>query len=178
MLSWWCWSHCLLWRPLGRPTHCSRPPSQASTWINDFAILPENVFSGSQQFHYSTNGLNPVWPDWVIYWTLGKFSKPLATINLPKSPTFLGNFCKGVKIYPFSSEISFGQLHTHLAIFFWSHWLNRCLKEIGHLPRTTFILQNYKITKILRAVVVAQLVERSLPMPEIRGSNFIYYQLY
>ena len=39
---------------------------------------------------------------------------PLATINLPKSPTFLGNFCKGVKIYYFSSEIKFGQL---LAIF-------------------------------------------------------------
>ena len=29
-----------------------------------------------------------VWPDWAIFWTLGKFLKPLATINLPKSPTF------------------------------------------------------------------------------------------
>ena len=38
-----------------------------------------------------------VWPDWTIYWTLGNFLKPLATINLPKSPIFLGNFCKGVK---------------------------------------------------------------------------------
>ena len=46
----------------------------------------------------------------VIYWTLGNFSKPLATINLPKFPTFLGNFCKGVKILNFSSEIIFGQL--------------------------------------------------------------------
>ena len=34
-----------------------------------------------------------VWPDWVIYWTLGKFLKPLTTISLPESPTFLGNFC-------------------------------------------------------------------------------------
>ena len=33
------------------------------------------------------------WPDWAIYWTLGKFLKPLATINLPKSHIFLGNFC-------------------------------------------------------------------------------------
>ena len=33
------------------------------------------------------------------------FLKPLATISLPKSPTLLGNFCKGVKIYHFSSEI-------------------------------------------------------------------------
>ena len=43
----------------------------------------------------------PVWPDWAIYWTLGKILKPNATINLPKCPTFLGNFCKGVKIYHF-----------------------------------------------------------------------------
>ena len=49
----------------------------------------------------------PVWPDRAIYLTLGNFVKPLATINLPKSPTFLGNFCKGVKIYHFSSEIIF-----------------------------------------------------------------------
>ena len=40
----------------------------------------------------------------------GLLLKPLATINLPRSPTFLGNFCKGVKIYPFTSEIIFGQL--------------------------------------------------------------------
>ena len=46
-------------------------------------------------------------PDCAIYWTLGNFLKPLATINLPKSPTFLGIFCKGVKIYHFSSEIIF-----------------------------------------------------------------------
>ena len=51
-----------------------------------------------------------VWPDWAIYWTLGNFSKPLATINLPKSLTFLGNFCKGIKIHHFSSEIIFGQV--------------------------------------------------------------------
>ena len=40
----------------------------------------------------------------------GQVLKPLATINLLKSPTFLGNFCKGVNIYNFSSEIIFGQL--------------------------------------------------------------------
>ena len=32
--------------------------------------------------------LSTVWPDLAIYWTLGKFLKPLATINLPKSTTF------------------------------------------------------------------------------------------
>ena len=53
--------------------------------------------------------LLPVRTDWAIYWTLGNFSKPLATNNLPKSPTFLGNFCKEVKIFNFSREIIFGQ---------------------------------------------------------------------
>ena len=51
-----------------------------------------------------------VWPDWVIYWTLGNFSKAVAIISLHKSLTFLGNFWKGVKIFNFSSEIIFGQL--------------------------------------------------------------------
>ena len=55
-----------------------------------------------------------VWPDWAIYWTLDKFLKPLATINLPKSATFLGNFCKGVKILHFSF---LGNFYRHLAIF-------------------------------------------------------------
>ena len=31
-------------------------------------------------------------------------------MNLPKSPAFLGNFCKCVKILNFSSEIIFGHL--------------------------------------------------------------------
>ena len=48
-----------------------------------------------------------MWPDWVIHWTLGNFSKPVATIILP---TFLGIFCKVVKIFNFASEIIFGQL--------------------------------------------------------------------
>ena len=52
----------------------------------------------------------PLWPDWAIYRYLGNFLKPLATINLPKSPTILGNFCKGDKIFHFCIEIGFGQL--------------------------------------------------------------------
>ena len=58
-------------------------------------------------------------PDWVTYWTLGNFLKPLATINLSKSPTFLGNFCNGV--FNFSSEIIFGQLLKIFGNFHWSH---------------------------------------------------------
>ena len=57
----------------------------------------------------------------AIYWTLGKFSKPLATIKLAKSPTFLGNFCKSVEICHFSSEIIFGQLLETFGDFFSGH---------------------------------------------------------
>ena len=39
----------------------------------------------------------------------------------PKSPTFLGNFCNGVKIYHFSREIILGNFYRHLVIFFQSH---------------------------------------------------------
>ena len=51
-----------------------------------------------------------VWPELAIFCTLGNHSKPVATLILPKSLTFLGNFCLGVKIYHFASEIIFGQL--------------------------------------------------------------------
>ena len=66
-----------------------------------------------------------VWPDCAICWTLGNFLKSLATINLSKSLTFLGNFCKVVKIYHFSSEIIFRQLLWTFGDFFWSHCLWR-----------------------------------------------------
>ena len=35
----------------------------------------------------------------------GQLLKPFATINFPQSPTFLGNYCKGVKIYHFWATI-------------------------------------------------------------------------
>ena len=57
----------------------------------------------------------------AIYWTLGNFLKPLASINLHKSPTFLGIFCKGVKIYHFSSEIIFWATFIDIWRFFSSH---------------------------------------------------------
>ena len=79
--------------------------------------LPDATAHPARPGEFST-----VWPDWAIYWTLGNFLKPLATITWSKSPTFLGNFCKGVKIYHFSSELILGNFYRHLAIFFWSHW--------------------------------------------------------
>ena len=44
------------------------------------------------------------------FWTLGNFLKPLAGINLPKSPSFLCKFYKGINFFHFSCEIIFGQL--------------------------------------------------------------------
>ena len=63
-----------------------------------------------------------VWPDLAIYWTSGNFLKPLATINLPKSPPFLGNFCKVSKSFIFLVKPFLGYFYRHLAIFNWSHW--------------------------------------------------------
>ena len=51
----------------------------------------------------------------------GQHLMPLATIILPNLPTFLGNLCKGVKIFDFSSEIILGNIFRHLATFSWSH---------------------------------------------------------
>ena len=68
----------------------------------------------------------PVRPDWAIFCTLGNFFKPLATISLPKSLTFLGNFCKGVSIYQFSSEIIFGQLLQTFGDFYLVTLLHNC----------------------------------------------------
>ena len=70
-----------------------------------FITLPTVSFGSSLTIQCSVESVGP---DWAIYWTLGNFLKPWATINLPKSPSFLGNFCKGVKIYHFFSEIIFG----------------------------------------------------------------------
>ena len=47
----------------------------------------------------------------------------MKTIDLPKSPTFLGNFCKGVKNIIFMVKSLLSNFYGHLAIFFWSHWL-------------------------------------------------------
>ena len=53
--------------------------------------------------------------------TLGNFSKHVATINLPKFPSFLDNSCRGVKIFNFSCEIIFGQFLQIFGDFYWSH---------------------------------------------------------
>ena len=65
--------------------------------------------------------LHSVWPDWAIFLTLGYFLRPLATINLPKSLTFLGIFVKVSKSILFLVKSFLGNFYRHLAIFIWSH---------------------------------------------------------
>ena len=63
-------------------------------------------------------------PDSAIYFTLGNFLKPVATIILPKSPIFLGNFGEGGKIFHYSTEIiywaAFYWAAFYWAAFYWS----------------------------------------------------------
>ena len=71
-------------------------------------------------FHFIAAGwwvafrLETVRPDWAIYWTLGNF---FGTINLPKSLTFFGIFCKGVIFLVKSFWATF--------INIWRHWLEK-----------------------------------------------------
>ena len=69
------------------------------------------TFSLDKDRQHPDRMLQVVWPDLAIFWTLGNFLKPLATINLPKSPNILRQFfVKVFKIYYFCSEIIFRQL--------------------------------------------------------------------
>ena len=84
------------------------------------------------------------------------FSKPLATMSLHKSPTFFGNFCKGVKIFNFSSKIDYWTTFIDIWRLFtghtgwhqvsrgriliqlesdwsWCCWRRRCCSEDGRL---------------------------------------------
>ena len=54
------------------------------------------MIGGSTSTH-----LHSVWPDWAIYWTLGKFLKRLATIYLPNLPHSLAIFVKVSKSIDF-----------------------------------------------------------------------------
>ena len=95
-----------------------RPSYKPKRYSSTFSTGHTDQLSIIFHFFCRKNSLRAsVRSDWAIYWTLRKILRPLATINLPKSATFLGNFCKGVKIYNFSSEIILGNFYRHLAIF-------------------------------------------------------------
>ena len=87
----------------------------------------------------------PVWSDWAIYWTLGNFSKPVQTISLPKSPSFLDNFCKG---HYWATFIDIWQLftgHTNClpSSFYASIYNRQAIQSITNdlgIPRQVYFL--------------------------------------
>ena len=75
--------------------------------------------------------------DWHQCAQIGRFIGLWATYQslwqqlvLPKSPTFLGNFCKGVKFFYFSSELILGQLFTGHIDWHWVCLSFRVEKDI------------------------------------------------
>ena len=79
-----------------------------------------------------------MWPNWAIFYTLGNFLKPLATIILPKSPTFLGNSCKGIFLVKsfLGNFWRFFSGHTALGPTFhcFSFWCELCFLQSGKWP--------------------------------------------
>ena len=61
-------------------------PYKVTDWSDPWLLEAENT-----NLRWSIT-VQPVWPGWAIYWTLGNFLKPLATNNLPKSPHILRQF--------------------------------------------------------------------------------------
>ena len=79
----------------------------------------------------------------------GNFLKPLAAINLSKSHTFLGNFCKGVKIYHSSSfEPLFVKPFCYLGTFL--------MLQNGQILKKSF---KHLVTLLLSLVVALFLLE-------------------
>ena len=84
------WLHCSAEIGIFLSLHWRSPLRNPQTVA---ASVNEPLVEGDEGCSY------PVWPDWAIYWTLGNFSQPLAAINLPKSPTFLGIFCQNLLFF-------------------------------------------------------------------------------
>ena len=63
---------------------------------------------------------------------LGTFSKPVATIIFPKSPTFQAIFVKLSKYFIFLVKPFWGNFYRQFATFYWSH----CSYSEALLPKT------------------------------------------
>ena len=103
--------------------------STSSAWVLDKSD------SFGIWFYNRVRVWDAVWPDWTIYWYLGNFLKPPATLCWPK---LLDNFWKGVRIFHFSSEnflIILGNFLSTLG--------NILLKPSGHPGGQ----KNWKISK-------------------------------
>ena len=84
----------------------------------------------------------------------------LATLNLPKSLTFLRNFCKGVKIYHFYSKISIGQVLQTFGDFFLVTLIMVCLYCFG--TSLTLQLTTWADTSLHLFLIKGSLVELTI----------------
>ena len=94
----------------------------------NYKLMHRSLLLSFLQYLYS----QAVWPDWAIYWTLGNFSKPMATINLPKSPSY-AIFVKVSKTIIFLVKSFLGNFYRHLANFYWSQALIHQAELDGNL---------------------------------------------
>ena len=70
--------------------------------------------------------------------TLGNFLKPVATIILPKLPTFEAIFVKVSKSFDFLVKSFLGRFNRHLATFYWSHCSGPIMGDINsEIDRST-----------------------------------------
>ena len=104
--------------------------------------------------------------------TLSNFLRPSATINLPKSSTFLGNICKGVKIIHFSCEIILGQLCIDIWQFLSGHTTRVSLYGCQYLKiwtmSTTLQVHHQRLT--LRPLLLRSMIRwyhKALPKRQI-----------
>ena len=123
----------------------------SSTWfVLILYAIGMRRFSGTTKEWDSTVDiwaqLQPVWPDWAIFCTLGNHSKPVVII-LPKLPTLFRNFCKGVKIIIF------------LLKSFWATFIDNWWFLSGHTAGVfiNFRLNQYFANKLLWCAKVALL---------------------
>ena len=131
------------------------------------------LVSGRRRFATSQNQCDQSWRFFALRVTF----KAFATMNLPKSPTFLGNFRKGVKIIDFSNEIIFGQLYRHLAIFYLVTLVRTGLHLLCKVPqgRCDQILQNFAALAIFTTSLATFL---RVYLDISRGLNLLCQSLY
>ena len=82
-----------------------------NTCTNNLAII----------WFYAVLVPGPVWLDWVIYWTLGKFLSLWQQLFSPTLPHSWAIFVKVTKYIIFLVKSFLSNFYRHLAIFFWSH---------------------------------------------------------
>ena len=131
--------------------------SPMSRWSRLSGFLRTNKakdFRWNTRFRSKTTYSTPVWLDWTIFWTLGNFLKPLKTINLSNSLTFLGNFWKCVKIYLFLVKSFLGNFYRHFSIFSGHPALQK-------LPKTVEDLDQLIVTKGFKMLPKVQLIAQS-----------------